>query len=127
MGGSWQARVHPHLRGESVVGLLHRPRLLGSPPPAWGKRCRSAASATAAWFTPTCVGNSIPLYRSLERIRRSLLEVPGQSVHSSRLSMRVWLSTSATIFPLRVTLLNFHFSTTLVFPLWPPESERCLR
>ena len=56
---SWHS-VHPHVRGESQLGVRDGERLGGSPPRAWGKRYEWAGMGILARFTPTCVGKAGP-------------------------------------------------------------------
>ena len=57
--------VHPHVRGDDqVIGRAGR-RAAGSPPRAWGRRCRGRRTRRQRRFTPTCVGTT-----RAERTRR---------------------------------------------------------
>ena len=50
--------VHPHVRGDDDENQKEALHLSGSPPRAWGRRCRSDALVVAVRFTPTCVGTT---------------------------------------------------------------------
>ena len=50
--------VHPHVRGEEMLGLVPELALPGSPPRAWGRGVRRLALVCRGRFTPTCVGKS---------------------------------------------------------------------
>ncbi len=55
---SYNTSVHPHVRGEYYYFGTNSIPKIGSPPRAWGIRARASAISRAAWFTPTCVGNT---------------------------------------------------------------------
>ncbi len=50
--------VHPHVRGDDFARSLPAALLAGSPPRAWGRRCRSQPTRPQGRFTPTCVGTT---------------------------------------------------------------------
>ena len=54
------ASVHPHPRGESDIPEGHIGPVLGSPPPAWGKRKLYVSKIQCPRFTPTRVGKADP-------------------------------------------------------------------
>src|SRR5205823_4492433 len=52
------ATVHPHARGEDMVGRDRIGHRLGSPPRTWGRRRLPPSRAGSARFTPTHVGKT---------------------------------------------------------------------
>ncbi len=48
--------VHPHVRGEGVIGYVSSANAGGSPPRAWGRGPSSRRRPAGRRFTPTCVG-----------------------------------------------------------------------
>ena len=61
---SW-ITVHPHMRGEYNLSEDNHARVIGSPPHAWGILIFHLVSFPRRRFTPTCVGNTAPLYDQL--------------------------------------------------------------
>ena len=55
--------VHPHVRGEYVDQSLGCYGVVGSPPRAWGIRQLPINPNRLCRFTPTCVGNTLPIWR----------------------------------------------------------------
>ena len=53
---------HPHVRGEDVAAAPEAPRLIETPPRAWGRRSDNARCAEPCGNTPTCVGKTVPPY-----------------------------------------------------------------
>ena len=51
-------RVHPHVRGDSVIGVTATPGHQGSPPRAWGQPLAPDQRPVPRRFTPTCVGTA---------------------------------------------------------------------
>ncbi len=69
LSGDWaisHRAVHPHVRGDILVGGRAPARSVGSPPRAWGHRRQRRRKVLAGRFTPTCVGTS-----SCRRARRT--------------------------------------------------------
>ena len=56
--GAWLASVHPHARGEQMVGRIQRSITTGSSPRAWGTASRLQLRSRCRRFIPTRVGNS---------------------------------------------------------------------
>ena len=52
--------VHPHVRGEYVLGQGIAGNWSGSSPRAWGIRKHNIWQALISRFIPTCVGNTTP-------------------------------------------------------------------
>ena len=52
--------VHPHVRGEYIVGQKFKQCFHGSSPRAWGILRRAVDGALQTRFIPTCVGNTWP-------------------------------------------------------------------
>ena len=52
------SKDHPHLRGESLIGMGQNQPKLGSPPPTWGIQFQSLIHDPACRITPTYVGNT---------------------------------------------------------------------
>src|SRR5262249_2802769 len=48
--------VHPHMRGDNVMGYSDRQPPRGSPPHAWGQCLTPQGRPPSRRFTPTCVG-----------------------------------------------------------------------
>jgi len=53
-----RAPVHPHVRGDSSLCVAAAQLVAGSPPRAWGQRCRKGGGGPDMRFTPTCVGTA---------------------------------------------------------------------
>ena len=63
--------VHPHVRGDGIIGARCGRRRRGSPPRAWGRRPGDLPDRYRKRFTPTCVGTA----------RRSCARAAGMAVH----------------------------------------------
>ncbi len=50
--------VHPHMRGEYILGVAADNFDDGSPPHAWGILLKLLNVSLLSRFTPTCVGNT---------------------------------------------------------------------
>ena len=50
--------VHPHARGEDIPSAAHSPKVIGSPPRAWGRPAPRPPSGSRRRFTPTRVGKT---------------------------------------------------------------------
>ena len=61
--------VHPHMRGEYQHIIFNFHLSTGSPPHAWGILIPRQLEKNWGRFTPTCVGNTCPLCRSLSGYR----------------------------------------------------------
>ena len=51
--------VHPRMRGERLLGAVHRARAAGSSPHAWGTPWPPRVLLDGRRFIPACVGNAI--------------------------------------------------------------------
>ena len=60
--------VHPHMRGEYLSLARKAAAPSGSPPHAWGILHYDGLSLTVSRFTPTCVGNTLPVRATLPHI-----------------------------------------------------------
>ena len=58
LNGNWGYSVHPHARGENRAYPTRVSPRDGSPPRAWGKRCRSTAAAAASTVHPHARGEN---------------------------------------------------------------------
>ncbi len=59
--------VHPHVRGDDSFSFAWFFSTFGSPPRAWGRRCRLFGALALTRFTPTCVGTTRTCNASLTR------------------------------------------------------------
>ena len=59
-------KKHPHMRGEDVRVGSERPCREETPPHAWGRQRRMSMMQFIVRNTPTCVGKTTFLHRTLE-------------------------------------------------------------
>ena len=50
--------IHPHVRGDNLVGYFPLPFFSDSPPRAWGQLTKRKNRLVGLRFTPTCVGTT---------------------------------------------------------------------
>ncbi len=88
--------VHPHVRGEYLIGIFVPFNADGSSPRAWGIRHKKNIENLSVWFIPTCVGNTKTkiLYYFLKlvhpHVRGEYFIINSRGQYGSGSSPRAW-------------------------------------